>query len=133
MFPVYFKTWIKRHPRFESGAGFPAPALFYAPPRSRGFKRDRCYRSTPVLRFHPWQLQEQHRIQFFLKPGVLEKVGEMAACLSEGAKLLDKAHGLLVDLRNSNSLVITGDVVSTENGSGIAHVAEEGLVGDHLR
>jgi hypothetical protein len=71
---------------------------------------------------------EQHHVQFFLKPEVLEKVGEMAACLSEGAKLLDKAHGLLVDLRNSNALVITGDVVSAENSSCIANVAEEGLV-----
>ncbi|MEO6191962.1 MAG: hypothetical protein ABIS20_03050 [Thermoanaerobaculia bacterium] len=74
---------------------------------------------------------EQHHVQFVLKPGVLEKIGEMATCLAEGAKLLDKAHGLLVDLRNSNALVIRGDVVSGEGGLGMANVAEERLVSDH--
>jgi len=75
---------------------------------------------------------ERRHIQFVLKPGVLEKLAEMSSCYSQGVQLLDKAHGILVGLRESEGLVIAGECVAREGGHSLADRTDERLVSDDL-
>jgi len=75
---------------------------------------------------------ERRHLQFVIQPGVIEKIKLAAERMARGAELLDEAHGLLTELRDSKGLVIAGNSIFVEGDDAPTVDADNGEVGDKI-
>jgi len=71
-------------------------------------------------------------VHFKLGARGLEALGELCENVRQGFEALDRAHALLVELRDNGSLDIVGDLTSCEGDETAAPAVVERLIGDHV-